>query len=283
MTTDADAPDTRPVAFRLAYDGRGYAGFQRQPDVQTIEGVLFEAFDRLEVPFGADDAPAGYAAAGRTDAGVSALCQTVGLRAPPWVSAATLSEALPDTIHAWASAPVPPTFHATHDACRRTYVYQLPAADLDEAALRRAGDALAGMHDYHNLVTDAETARRRLEIDISVTGSWCQVTVTSSGFERHLVRRLVAVMACVGRGEVSLARIGRLLEAEAVPGHLNVGPAPPESLVLTDVTYPAVTFEVDADAREEAHHALSETISSLRTQARTLRTIRRGLDGSGME
>ena len=66
-------------AFRVAYDGRPYSGFQRQPDVPTVEDTLLDALRALGV-FEGSDVPPGYAAAGRTDAGVSAL---VGEADPP--------------------------------------------------------------------------------------------------------------------------------------------------------------------------------------------------------
>ncbi|MFC6766564.1 tRNA pseudouridine(38-40) synthase TruA, partial [Natrinema soli] len=55
-------------AFRVAYDGTGYHGFQRQPDVSTVEDAIFDALRALEVLDPDADKPAGYAAAGRTDA-----------------------------------------------------------------------------------------------------------------------------------------------------------------------------------------------------------------------
>ncbi|ERH00453.1 MAG: hypothetical protein J07HN6_02073 [Halonotius sp. J07HN6] len=36
-------------AFRLAYDGRPFYGFQRQPSVPTVEGALFDALRALSV------------------------------------------------------------------------------------------------------------------------------------------------------------------------------------------------------------------------------------------
>jgi tRNA pseudouridine(38-40) synthase len=78
-------------AYRVAYDGRPFHGFQRQPDVATVEDALFDALRNLGVL--ADDAakPAGYAAAGRTDAGVSAVAQTVAFEAPEWLTPTTAS------------------------------------------------------------------------------------------------------------------------------------------------------------------------------------------------
>ena len=36
-------------AFRLAYDGTPYYGFQRQPDLPTVEDAVFDALEALEV------------------------------------------------------------------------------------------------------------------------------------------------------------------------------------------------------------------------------------------
>ena len=47
-------------------------------------------------------------AAGRTDAGVSALAQTVAFDAPEWLTPRALNAELPAEIRAWASADVMP-------------------------------------------------------------------------------------------------------------------------------------------------------------------------------
>ena len=99
-------------AFRLAYDGTGYRGFQRQPHGETIEDAVFEALAELGVEF-EDGAPVGYAAAGRTDAGVSARAQTVAFEAPTWLTPRAFNGDLPADVRAWAAAEVPPAFHAT--------------------------------------------------------------------------------------------------------------------------------------------------------------------------
>ena len=97
--------------YRVAYDGRPYNGFQRQPTVPTVEGHLLAALGRLGVTDGRSDPPTGYAAAGRTDAGVSALAQTVAFEAPDWLTPAAFNSELPAGIRAWASAAVTAEFH----------------------------------------------------------------------------------------------------------------------------------------------------------------------------
>ena len=136
-------------AYRIAYDGRPFRGFQRQPDVPTVEDAVFDALRDLGVFAG--DAPPGYAAAGRTDAGVSAVAQTVAFEAPEWLSPAAFNGELPASVRAWARADAPDGFHATHDAVAREYVYHLHALEADPGRARAALDALAGEHDFHNL------------------------------------------------------------------------------------------------------------------------------------
>ena len=269
-------------AFRLAYDGRPYRGFQRQPDVPTVEGALLDALRDLEVLDSADDVPPGYAAAGRTDAGVSALAHTVAFRCPDWCTPRALSGALPEDVHAWASADVPDGFHATHDATRRAYEYAMPLAGatdpdgtLDRA--REAAARLAGEHDFHNLTPDGAGTVRDLEVAVSREGDALVLAVASDGFPRHLVRRLASLVGAVARGEADLALVDRVLDPAPLDGPEGVAPAPPEGLVLVDVAYPGVTFEPDPVAVEAARATFDERAATARAVARTAGRVRDGL------
>jgi tRNA pseudouridine38-40 synthase len=235
-------------AYRLAYDGQPYRGFQRQPDVRTVEDALLGALAELDITDG-EGPPPGYAAAGRTDAGVSAVAQTVAFDAPAWLSPAALNSELPASVRAWASTPAPEDFHATHDAVEREYTYFLHAPEASAARAREALAVVAGEHDFRNLTPDDTGTRRTLETALDREGSFLVVTLRSGGFSRQLVRRVVSVVASVARGE-DLARVERVLEAESLPGPEGVAPAPPEPLVLTGVTYPDLSFSVDAAAAE---------------------------------
>ncbi|MBV0900362.1 tRNA pseudouridine(38-40) synthase TruA [Haloarcula salina] len=258
-------------AYRVAYDGRAYHGFQRQPDVDTVEGRLLSALARLGI-CERDEVPPGYAAAGRTDAGVSARAQTVAFAAPEWLSPTAFNGELPDDVRAWASADVPADFHATHDAAERTYTYYLYAprtrggatADgdssprFDDGRWADAVDALAGEHDFHNLTPDDDGTVRAVDVEWTREGDVLVVRFTASGFCRQLVRRLVGLAAAVGRGSADLARVDRVLSPDPVSGPDGVAPAPPAPLVLTDVRYPGVTFAVDEEAAASARAAFEE-------------------------
>lgn len=279
-------------AFRVAYDGREYAGFQRQPHATTVEGTLLRALaehgilDRGDGPTHAT--PPGYAAAGRTDAGVSAVGQTVAFAAPEWLTPRAFNGHLPGSVRVWAVADVPDGFHATHDAVRRTYRYHLYAPASDEDADRdtdrdhavdddRVSDALArfsGEHDFHNLTSDEAGTARDLTATATREGDLLVVEVSAGGFPRALVRRLVAAVRAVGRGTADPSLIDRLLASEPVPGELGVGPAPPEPLVLWNVSYEGVSFETDPEAAESARVAFGERNRDARHAAAATGAIR---------
>lgn len=283
---------TTTRAFRIAYDGREYAGFQRQPHATTVEGTLLRALAHHDVLNRGDGpthaTPPGYAAAGRTDAGVSAVAQTVAFDAPDWLTPRAFNGHLPGSVRVWAAADGPEGFHATHDAVRRTYRYHLYAPRpehrtdrrhptehaVDDDRIRDALARCAGEHDFHNLTSDETGTVRTVEAGATRTADLLVIEVTADGFPRALVRRLVAAVRAVGRGTVEPSRIDRLLAPEPVPGELGVGPAPPEPLVLWDVDYEGLSFDVDPDAAESARVAFGERHRDARHAAAATGAIR---------
>lgn len=257
-------------AFRLAYDGTLYYGFQRQPDVPTVEDALFAALDRLGV-FSGTHRPNGYAGAGRTDAGVSAVAQTVAFKCPDWLSPRALNSELPATIRSWASTETPPDFHATHDATRREYTYHLHAPSADTERARAALDALSGTHDIHNLTPDEEATTRTLETELRVEAPYLIITLRAAGFARQLVRRIVGLVEAIAHEERD--DIDRVLSPEVLSGPDGVRCAPPEPLVLTDVQYPDLRFEPDNTAVTNASRVFNQKRVDLETESRIAGTI----------
>ncbi|MFB6310721.1 MAG: tRNA pseudouridine(38-40) synthase TruA [Salinirussus sp.] len=237
-------------AYRLAYDGAAYRGFQRQPDVLTVSDAILDALRDLDI---ADSGvPPGYAAAGRTDAGVSAVAQTVSLTAPDWLDPAAFNSELPADIRAWAHAPVGPDFHATHAATAREYTYYLFAPEADESRAQTALESLSGRHDFHNLTPDERGTVRTLSGRLEKDDQVLQITVRAGGFPRQLVRRLVTVIERIATGTADSDFVADVLGTEARTGPEGIPPAPPEPLVLTGVDYPNVTFDVHPEAAASA-------------------------------
>ncbi|WP_248515025.1 tRNA pseudouridine(38-40) synthase TruA [Salinarchaeum laminariae] len=287
-------------AFRIAYDGRPFYGFQRQLDVPTVEDALLDALETLDVldpnadpGRGVRPIPPGYAAAGRTDAGVSALAQTVAFEAPEWLTPRALNGELPESIHAWAHADVPKSadtndgagasgdFHATHDAIRRRYVYQLYAPDANPELASEALGRIAGEHDFAALTTDDSGTVRTLATEFERAEPYLVLGVSAGGFPRHLVRRIASLVRIVATGERPPSFVDAVLDGSSDPVTDGVPTAAAEPLVLADVAYPDLEFVVDETAATDARAALAERSVRAATRARTIEQVSEGIASGG--
>lgn len=252
-------------AFRIAYDGTAYHGYQRQPGVPTVEDAILDAFDELDV----DPLTAGYAAAGRTDAGVSAVAQTIALSVPHWLGPRALSGRLPDDVRAWASADVDPTFHPRYDASVRCYTYFLPVDDFDLERARHAANTIVGVHDFSDLSAATDRTTRELShLELHHDGDCIRITARAPAFVHQQVRRIASLLDLVGTGERSLTDVDRLIDPDTtVQGPDGIPPAPPGPLALTTVKYDDVTFARVTDAVEDAASRFYHRAIQLRGRA----------------
>ena len=274
-------------AFRVAYDGRPYHGFQRQPSVPTVEDEVLDALDALDVIASDDEdgagegrrTPSGYAAAGRTDAGVSALAQTVAFECPDWLTPRAFNGQLPASVRAWASADVREGFHATHHAASRAYDYHLyaPTAEVDRAAAALA--RIEGTHDFADLTaaSDDDTTRTVDTATVDRDGDVLRVHLRADGFLWELVRRMVALVHAVATRDRDVDAVDRALAPGTMPDHERVGPAPPEPLVLTDVTYPGIDFEHDPEAAASARDVFAAEHATAVARERVAGQLRDGV------
>jgi tRNA pseudouridine38-40 synthase len=157
----------RWLKLTVAYDGRAYAGWQVQPDRPTVQGTLEAAVREIT------QQAVRVSAAGRTDAGVHALGQVVGLAIATRLSNTELHRALnavlPDDVCVVELEDAPDGFHATHHAVAKRYRYCIHNSrtrsvfdrhyawhypqPLDGTSMHRAGQGLVGRHDFSSFET----------------------------------------------------------------------------------------------------------------------------------
>lgn len=237
----------------LAYDGTAYAGWQLQPDVPTVQGLVAVAARNL---LGLATRVTG---ASRTDAGVHALGQVVSLATEGTLPApavmGALNAVLPPDIRVRAAAEAVPSFDARRAAVGKRYAYLIdndPVPDpllrryawhvarrLDAAAMREAARALRGRHDFSAFcaapgrhatpwctVRALHVIRRRRRL---------AVLVSADRFLHHMVRNVVGSLVAVGRGARPPAW---LAEALASRDRARAGvTAPAHGLTLVRVLY----------------------------------------------
>lgn len=260
-------------AFRLAYDGRDYHGYQRQPDDPTIEDELFDACSALGVRGGDAERPPGYSMGSRTDAGVSARAQTIAIAAPSWLEPAVLNGVLPPSIQVWASTPVDSAFHARHDAAERHYRYFLyaPAADIDRATA--VINRLSGTHDFHNLTPASDHTERTIQGSVRRADAFLVIDLWAGGFVRELVRRIAGLVRRITTGDADLGFVDRVLAPDPLSGPEGIAPEPGTGVVLVDVSYPDIEFRVHEELVSHAREVFRKRVGGVATQARVLDSV----------
>jgi tRNA pseudouridine38-40 synthase len=237
----------------LAYDGTGLHGWQTQPDVPTVQGLLGEAIRRLcpgEVRI---------VGASRTDAGVHALGQTVALTAESTLPAVTIQAALnahlPREVRVVVAAEAPPGFDARRAARGKRYAYLIdnapvPAplllrfawhvpAPLDLTAMRGALAALGGRHDFSAFCAapgrEAQPVCQVRALHVRRRKAAVAILVSADRFLHHMVRNIVGSAVEVGRGARPPAWLADVL---ATGDRTLAGPtAPAHGLTLVRVLY----------------------------------------------
>ena len=157
-----------------------------------------------------------------------------------------------------AGLPVPPGFVVTASTYR-TFLETTGIGDeifdalaVDDGLAREACRRLSAEADFHNFTPDDEGTERAVSVSPRRDGAFLVIDCRAGGFARQLVRRLVSVVEAVARGVRDPSFINRALGSEPLSGPDGIAPAAPEPLVLFDVSYPGVDFEIDGDALESA-------------------------------
>lgn len=245
----------------MHYDGTGFSGWQRQPDRRTVQGVLEAALARICAQ------PTAALGSGRTDAGVHARGQSVGVRVNDRWSPVTLRRALnavlPDDVWVAAAHAMRDDFHARYDAVARRYSYHVGTDEesespfrrrlewsvrrpLDRVALDACAERLRGEHCFRGFAVRG-TAPAEDDHRCTVThAAWGDrpgglvFEIEANRFLHHMVRFLVGTMTEVALGRRPLGELESLLEAS--DNSAVSPPAPPHALFLERVTYPPALY-----------------------------------------
>jgi len=258
----------RNVKLIIEYDGTAYHGWQIQPELTTIQGVIES---KLSIITKADMAVTG---AGRTDAGVHALGQVANFRTEsgmtPEQFKLALNRALPRDIVIRRAQEVDDDFHSRFSAVSRTYRYTILNEKTPSAFLRnytyRVRDSinvdsmseackiLLGEHDFSSFastgdpvknfvrtvnnasVTEVEGAHKDAFLSIPLQQyRLIQFQIEANAFLRSMVRAIIGTLLEIGRGKMPPEKMRNILEAK---DRSVAGPnLPAKGLCLMEVGY----------------------------------------------
>lgn len=247
-------------AVEIAYDGRSFSGWQRQPGRRTVQGDLESVLGRLE---GSEVLSVG---AGRTDAGVHARGQVASFDLSkewePGRLIRALENNLPPEIGISRAAVVGEKFNARHDATWREYAYFLWTAPYNFPQVKPfvwrvrtnwaspevtlACKALEGEHDFGLFCPlserPANTVRRVLRVGLVRKRDWVAFRIRATGFLFHMVRNIVGDLNRIAAGKLTAGEFVRYLEGDAGVGRFQ-GMAPASGLFLWSIGYSPSPWE----------------------------------------
>jgi tRNA pseudouridine38-40 synthase len=244
----------RNIKLTIEYDGTAYHGWQIQPGLKTIQGLMRERIAQIT------QEKVNLMGAGRTDAGVHALAQVANFHTESTIDLLALQRGLnsllPPDIVVKGTEEVEEGFHARFSARSKTYEYHIlnqPYAsaiwrdyawfihhELDISPMRRCGAVLIGSHDFSSFRASGDESRHsireviRLEIE-QREGHLIVVAIEANAFLREMVRSIVGTLVDVGRGKTSFEEFEEIFQTR---DRRRAGmTAPAHGLFLTEVKY----------------------------------------------
>ncbi len=238
------------------YDGSGFYGYQGQPELRTVQGVIENALERIFK----------YRvythAAGRTDAGVHACGQLVVFDCPnPRMMNKDIKNAmnanLPPDVYVRYVIDLPPNFNPRSEVYKRIYHYYILNTEhpnvfmrnyvwwfpyaLDLQAMRKASEFLEGEHDFTAFrKSDSDDKRNpvrtiyRIRV-IRMRGGILLFRVEGKSFLRRMVRNIAGALVKVGVGDWEPEKIKEVLKTR--DRSKAPASAPPNGLYLYSVHF----------------------------------------------
>ena len=244
--------------LEIEYEGTRYRGWQIQHNAKTVQGEMMEAARQLfasRVEIGGS---------GRTDAGVHAIQQIAHLKVPELKTNLTprqiqhgFNDILPHDINIKRVTNAPENFDARKHAVQRYYLYQISTRrtafaknfvwwikdSLNVAEMQEAAQLLVGRHNFESFsemdevkkVSKASTIVHVNHTEIFTDGDLICFRIGAGHFLWKMVRRIVGMLAEVGRGNSSVKDFERLIKFQSNAAAKFT--APPSGLFLEKVLY----------------------------------------------
>ena len=265
------------TALKIGYIGTNFHGFQRQPDLRTVEEELIYHLRKLN--YIDDLKKSRFRIAGRTDAGVHSLGNVISFQSEKDVRINEINNSLPDDIQILASAPVRYAFKPRY-AQRRQYRYVL-FQDLDIDKLKQCAEVFKGTHNFTNFTKRFQKTTTRTIEDIKITKadltdyhkkefpnlhdtlSPIFVDIYGESFLWNMVRKMMRVFVDVATDKMSLDEVEKLLNPAEGEPRANIKVMEADYLILMDIQYDGIKFRYDDYACERFKRDLVDSLSDL--------------------
>lgn len=219
------------ICLIISYLGSNYYGFQKQKNVNTIQGVLEESLKKL---FNKEINTIGCS---RTDAGVHAKNYYCNFHVEscniPFLNIRkALNSYLPYDIRILNCFEVNESFHSRYSATKKQYVYKIFNGEvlspfnyfdhmhfkhpLDFSKMQKACKYFEGEHDFKAFATKGSsvksTIRTIYQSNLEKNNNVITYRVLGNGFLYNMVRIIVGTLIMVGQNRINYEEIPNIIK-----------------------------------------------------------------------
>ena len=265
------------TALKIGYIGTNFHGFQRQPNLRTVEEELIYHLRKLN--YIDDLKKSRFRIAGRTDAGVHSLGNVISFQSEKEVRVNEINNSLPDDIQILAKAPVRYAFKPRY-ALMRQYRYLL-FHDLNMDKLNEVAELFKGTHNFTNFTKRFQKTTTRTIDDIKINKvalndyskrefpnlhdivSPIFIDIYGESFLWNMVRKMMRVFVDVALDKMTLEDVEKLLNPPKDSLRASIKVMEPDYLILMDIKYDGIKFKYDDYACERFRRNLIDSLSDL--------------------
>lgn len=243
----------RNIKLIIEYDGKGFNGWQKQPDKLNIQGEIERAIEQIT------GETVDLIASGRTDAGVHSLGQTANFKTdsniPIEKFAKAINSQLKKSIVIKSAEEVDENFHSRYSVKSKTYRYIINNSEngtaiyrnleyhfpikLDYEKMNEAAKFFIGEHDFKAFkasgTSSKSSVRKIIDASVKKENERIIIEVTGTGFLYNMVRIISGTLLEVGEGKIKPSDITKIIESK---DRKNAGKTlPAHGLYLLKVEY----------------------------------------------
>ncbi len=216
----------------VSYDGSHYAGWQKQPNANSVQAEIEKALGYIE------QKEVEIVASGRTDAKVHALAQVFhfdskrNLPETKWKLA--MNSLLPSDIRIQDVKVVHDEFHARFDAISKRYDYYVTndihnpflenymakeSKTLDVELMKQGAQIFLGTHDFTSFTSNKIDPRKPrvktiTKLEVIQESNCIHMIFEGTGFLRYMVRMIAQTLIELGKHKLTVKDVKEMLGAK---------------------------------------------------------------------
>lgn len=243
----------RNIKLIIEYDGKGFNGWQKQPNKLNIQGEIEKAIGEIT------GETIELIASGRTDAGVHSLGQTANFKTNSEISIEkfpiAINSKLKKSIIIKSAEEVEERFHSRYSVKSKKYRYTINNSKygsaifrdfeyhfpikLDIENMKEAAKYFIGEHDFKAFkasgTSSKSSVRTIYKAEVIGNGDRIYIELTGNGFLYNMVRIISGTLVEVGIGKIKPEDITEIIESKERAKAGKTLPA--KGLCLIEVTY----------------------------------------------